>query len=264
MAGLSTQVLGGFKTGMDRSSRRGGKDGAQRLYTLQNAYLNERGEAVPRPGLQHVASVAHSAGLYGWQGQLHVFHADNDYTDPGNVLVAAHKLPYPLPNAPTDDHLAEVHFVGVILGELYVAGEFADGTVRHFWLQDPPAWQPNHVYMLGELVQPTTPNGYYYQAPLSVAVPAWQAGTVYNVGDKVQPSTPNGYTYTVVEVTGDSPTSGTDEPTWPTAPGAQVFEGTDSTDVPSTATNPTGSSSGGNTTIGSLIKDRYNLPGSDA
>lgn len=98
--GLSTQVLGQFKTGMDRSTRRGGKDGAKRLWTLQNAYLNERGDAVPRPGLQHVANVAHSAGLYGWKGQLHVFHGEDDFVDPGNPLVAAHLLRYPAMEPP--------------------------------------------------------------------------------------------------------------------------------------------------------------------
>lgn len=95
MPRMNTQILGGFNTGMDRSSRRGGKDGAQRLWLLQNAYLNERGEAVPRPGLQHVANVANSRGLYGWQGQLHVFHGESDYVDPGNPLVAAHWVRYP-------------------------------------------------------------------------------------------------------------------------------------------------------------------------
>lgn len=99
--GISTQVLGGFKTGMDRQTKRGGKDGAQRLYTLENAYLNERGDAVPRPGLQHVANVAHSTGLYGWQGQLHVFHGEADYVDPGNPLVAGHWVRYPL-TSPAD------------------------------------------------------------------------------------------------------------------------------------------------------------------
>lgn len=98
--GISTQVLGGFKTGMDRQTKRGGKDGAQRLYTLENAYLNERGDAVPRPGLQHVANVAHSSGLYGWQGQLHVFHGEDDFVDPGNPLVAAHWVRYPYVEQP--------------------------------------------------------------------------------------------------------------------------------------------------------------------
>lgn len=156
-------------------------------------------------------------------------------------------------------HVKTVHFVGVILGQLYVAAEFVEGTVRHFWLQEPAAWQPNHIYALGELVQPTTPNGYYYQAPLATGVPAWEAGTVYGVGDTVSPSTPNGYLYEVVEVTGDTPTSGTAEPVWPTSAGAEVFEGTDNTDIPSTVTPPTG----GTQPIGSVIRDRYNLDPDD-
>ncbi len=94
---LSEQVLGGFKTGMTRSSRRGGKDGAQKLYTLQNGYVNDQGDVVPRPGLRHVASVAHSVGLYGTGGKLHVFYGDtDDFADPGNPLVEGHLLQYPL------------------------------------------------------------------------------------------------------------------------------------------------------------------------
>ncbi len=94
---LSEQVLGGFKTGMTRSSRRGGKDGAQKLYTLQNGYVNDQGDVVPRPGLRPVASVAHSAGLYGASGQLSVFYGDTGgFVDPGNPLVQGHLLIYPL------------------------------------------------------------------------------------------------------------------------------------------------------------------------
>lgn len=153
-------------------------------------------------------------------------------------------------------HVKTVHFVGVILGQIYVAAEFLDGTVRHFWLQNPPAWQPNTIYGLGDLVQPTEPNGYYYQAPTSSPVQSWESGTVYALGDKVQPSTPNGYVYTVVDVTGDAPTSGDIEPTWPAKDGAQVFEGIEQTTVPSDATTPT---TGIGTGIGPIIRDRYNL-----
>lgn len=152
-------------------------------------------------------------------------------------------------------HLRGIHFVGVILGELYVAAEFVDGTLKHYFLQEPDAWQANHVYALGELVQPTVPNGYYYQAPAAVNAPAWASGTVYAVGDTVQPITPNGWTYTVVEVTGDSPTSGEEEPVWPTREGAQVFEGTDSTAVPANSTPP----SGGSQPLNPRLRDRYGL-----
>lgn len=103
---LSEQTLGGFKTGMTRSSRRGGKDGAQKLWTLQNGYVNDQGDVVPRPGLQHVANVEGSAGLYGADGQLHVFYGDTDlFVDPGNPLVTGHLLRYPLDLGGADDPL---------------------------------------------------------------------------------------------------------------------------------------------------------------
>lgn len=154
-------------------------------------------------------------------------------------------------------HLRGIHFVGVILGELYVAAEFVDGTLKHYFLQEPDAWQANHVYTLGELVQPTVPNGYYYQAPTASPAQAWQPGTVYPIGTQVQPTTPNGYVYTVVDVTGTNPTSGTSEPTWPAKEGAQVFEGIEETSVPSDSTTPTSPTDG----IGSGIRDRYGLTG---
>lgn len=129
--GISTQVLGGFKTGMDRQTKRGGKDGAQRLYTLENAYLNERGDAVPRPGLQHVANVANSSGLYGWQGQLHVFHGESDFVDPGNPLVAAHWVRYPYVEQPLTltGHLSNT-VVGTVVDYQYtIAGGVTPYTV---------------------------------------------------------------------------------------------------------------------------------------
>lgn len=152
-------------------------------------------------------------------------------------------------------HLKTVHFVGVILGQIYVAAEFVDGTTRHFWLQHPPAWQADTIYELGAVVQPSVPNGYYYQAPVSSPAQAWQPGTVYPLGAQVQPTVPDGYVYTVVQVTGTNPTSGTTEPAWPGKDGAQVFEGIEETSVPSAGTTPTG----GTEPINSAIRDRYNL-----
>jgi len=153
--------------------------------------------------------------------------------------------------------LRKIHFVGAILGKIYLAAEFIDGLIRHYWLQDPPVWKPNTIYMLGELVQPTTLDGYYYQAPVSSPIPAWQPNKVYAVGAKVQPTTANGYYYLLVDATGDAPTSGDTEPVWPVQEGAQVFETEDSTDVPSTAT-PT-AASGINAGIGNEIVKRYDL-----
>lgn len=109
---LSEQTLGGFKTGMTRSSRRGGKDGAQKLWTLQNGYVNDQGDVVPRPGLRHVATVTGSQGLYGADGQLHVFYGDTDpWVDPNIPLVEGHLLRYPL------------------VEDFHIEGDLPDGTV---------------------------------------------------------------------------------------------------------------------------------------
>lgn len=152
--------------------------------------------------------------------------------------------------------LKTVWFTGVILGKIYVAVEFINGLIRHYWLQEPPAWKPGTIYPLGALVQPTIANGYYYEAPTSSPIPVWESGKVYAAGAKVQPTTANGFYYLLSDVTGDSPTSGDTEPLWPTTEGAQVFEGTDSTDVPSVATTPSSSPTTG---ISDEIAARYGL-----
>ena len=53
-------------------------------------------------------------------------------------------------------------------------------------------------------------------------VSAWQASTTYATGDIMQPTTPNGYKY---EIQNDGDWGGT-EPTWPTTIGADVVNGT--------------------------------------
>lgn len=417
---LSEQVLGGFKSGMSRSSRRGGKDGAQKLYTLQNGYITDQGDAVPRPGLQHVANVANSAGLYGADSQLHVFHGGaQGFVNPNNSLIQPHILRYPLsqgaatydptitnsrfllvafgdttnysapgfddsswasglmplanqdrPDAPLygfpaavatywpsnqnvwfrgkfnlttasdqtlyiylDDgadvyingvlvfshnhgsgpqyfwtqtilasffvagentiavkarndifgvnnylcfrlepqgsdqidpialNVKKIHFTGLILGKIYVAAEFARGLIRHFWLQEPAPWQPNHIYGLGELVQPSVPDGYYYQANTKGNSPAWAAGQPKSIGDVVQPTTPNGWEYVVTDATGNAVTGDT-EPSWPTSEGATVFEGTDSVTIPSTSGTVTNGSA--DSQVDQSIKDRYDLGGGNS
>lgn len=94
---MADQLLGQFSSGMDRRTRRGGKNGPQQLWSLINGYINAKKDVVPRPGLQHVADVPNSAGLYGFDGQLHIFHSgDEGFIDPVNALIAPHIVRYPL------------------------------------------------------------------------------------------------------------------------------------------------------------------------
>lgn len=157
--------------------------------------------------------------------------------------------------------VTEVNFAGLILGKIYVAATFENGVTRHYWLQEPPTWQPNTIYGLNDIVQPQVPNGFYYRTATKSTAPAWAPEQAKQVGDVVQPTTPNGWEYVVTDVTGSASTGET-EPAWPTAEGAQVFEGTDSTTVPSTS----GSSSTSDqqkAAVSQAIKDRYGL-GDDA
>lgn len=105
---MADQLLGQFSSGMDRRSRRGGKNGPQQLWSLINGYIDAKKQVVPRPGLQHVADVANSSGLYGESGQLHVFYGDPEtFVDPDNPLVEAHLIRYPLNDMQLSGHLAD-------------------------------------------------------------------------------------------------------------------------------------------------------------
>lgn len=153
--------------------------------------------------------------------------------------------------------VVKVHFAGLILGKIYVAAEFNTGLVRHYWLQEPGNWSPDTIYGLGQLVQPSDHDGYYYQANTAGKSPAWAAGQPKIVGDVVQPTTPNGWEYVATDVTGNAVT-GTTEPAWPTSEGATVFEGTDSITIPSGSGTATGA---GTDQVDQSIKDRYDLNG---
>lgn len=150
--------------------------------------------------------------------------------------------------------IKSVPFVGAILGKLYLAVVFIEGTIRQYWLQEPATWKPDTVYQPGQLVQPSVPDGYYYAAETPAPAQIWQPNTKYNIGDKVQPTTPNGYYYEVTDATGDA-MSGATEPVWPTVEGSVTFESDDASTVPSaTPTAPTA-----NTQVDPAIQQRYDL-----
>ena len=100
---------------------------------------------------------------------------------------------------------------------------------------NPPVWQSNHRYEVGDIVTPTKPNGRQYRVtsagtsdslepswPIKGTVtngkvefevydPVWQSNHRYEVGDSVTPTKPNGRHYRVT----NAGTSDSLEPSWP-------------------------------------------------
>lgn len=250
------QILGRLQRGIDRTRVRGDAT-VSALYELTNAYVTTSGRVKKRPGfaLQTADDVlaldANTRGLFSAGGKLYTFFSVDSVVELAGV--SHYRLTPPTPNAggeaPT---LVAVHFAGLYLGKLYVVAEFSDGNIYDYWLQLDGTWQPDHVYLEGTVVEPTTPNGSAYRATGDDHPPAWQPEQQYAVGDEVQPTVYNGYKYRLTEVAGDNPASGATEPSWPTTEGAQVTEDVDSTPASNPSAPDPGNGTGG----------RYgNLPG---
>lgn len=226
------------------------------LYDLLNGYLYNGQRYVSRPGSVAVYSLpaGDTKGHCIFNGQ-HVVFATTPQTVPSGVLCEV--IVHPTSAGET---LSVIHFAGPFLGYLFVVAEFGNGDVFYYWLQRQDTWQADTVYRLGDLVEPSTPNGYAYQAlRLNDPNPLWAANAQRQIGNTVEPTVADGYYYTVVDTDGANPRSGATEPTWNAADGAYTFEDADYVTPPSTTT-PTGPTVPGNTPGGN-IGDRYNNPG---
>jgi hypothetical protein len=250
-----------LKGGINRLRTKGGAR-ADNLYDLLNGYINEAGKPVSRPGTRRTATLdQQTKGLCAFDGSLQVFSHQQVVVPAGftlNILVHPDSL-----EDGVDYTLTKIHFAQPIMGALYVVAEFSDGDVYHYWLQPGVAWTAETIYDIGDLVHPTTPNGYVYRAErLTAANPAWAAGvprydgtTMYDVS-VIEPTVYNGFYYVCVLAQGENPRSGEIEPTWPTEEGATVTESADNSDEPAAndgiAENPDPS-----TTPTTETRDRY-------
>lgn len=238
--------LDALKSGINRLRTKGGADPSS-LFDLVNGYVTIDGSSQSRPGTQRKSVLpANTKGMMAFAGKLWVFsHAAA--TDPDSLV---HVAVLSNPNDP-DQPIFEIHFAAPFMGYPYVAAEFNNGDVFHYWLQSSGSWAASTMYQRDAIVEPTTPNGLAYKATGGTNATAWQPSTKYAVGDVVQPTVYNGWQYTVIEADGDNPTSSATEPTWLTTEGAQIIEDVDNTPQPQA---PTGGSTPGG--------DRYsNLPG---
>ena len=219
---MSTVTLNATKGGINRLRTKGGAS-PNHLYELLNGYVDSEGRPTSRPGSrEHGRGLAGTKGLCAFNGAFVVFAVTPVVVPAGySCEVIAH--PFDL-----DQPLKEIHFAGPYLGYLYVVAEFGNGDVFHYWLQKRSAWKAETGYLLGEIVEPTVRNGFAYRARrISPPAAVWAPNVPRAVGDKVEPTVANGFVYTVVDVQGASPKSGANEPKWPAANGATIFEDTE-------------------------------------
>lgn len=250
---MRREALTTVKGGLNRLRTKGAalKDS---LYDLLNGYVTAARTVRVRPGtfLDETLTTG-TKGLTAFEGLLHVF---------GTTLISV-PAGYNLNviKSPTNETLAltKIHFAEPFLGALYVAAEFSDGGVFHYWLQPTSTWAASTEYDLFELVEPTVPDGFSYQANrLGAPFPAWTPNAPRTIGDIIEPTVYSGYFFTVDNVFGTSPRSGDIEPIWPTNAGAIIIEDTDDTSNAPSATPPSAPS------IPDLpddINERYDIHG---
>lgn len=251
---MSRQNLTATKGGINRL-RVKGSPSPDTLFDALNCYIDAAGDPVSRPGTtQHYALANDNAkGLATHDNGLVTFsHVVEDTPQPGlsvAVLVNPNDAAQPL---------KEIHFAADYMGFLYVAAEFQNGETFHYWLQRTSVWQPDTVYFIGDVVEPTTPTGLAYRANrIGEPGTAWAPNVERAIGDEVEPTEYNGYRYEVIEVYGATPRSGTTEPVWPESVGGVVTEDTDgATPPPGTGGSPTDPSA----QLPKDIKDRYSNP----
>lgn len=245
-------VLTAIKGGIDRQ-RVQGSPSPDVLYEFENGYRDPSGVLRARPGSvsTHDLPAGQTKGLVAFRGGFVVFsHAPQTVPHGVTCEVLVHPTDSQLP-------LTRIHFAAPILQYLYVAAEFAGGDVFHYWLQHADPWEANHGYCLGNLAEPTVPNGLVYIAErVGDPNPLWTAGAQRAVGDRVEPTTADCNYYEVIDTIGDDPRSGALEPTWQTDDGALTYEDT-STGIPVTPPT-TGPSTG---TPNPDPTDRYGNPG---
>jgi len=234
------------KGGINRLRDKGGAS-KDSLYDLVNGYVTQTNSIKPRPGTRRAYSLpAGTKGMCAFHEKLHVF--SSDVVTSSDAMVVIDVLRHPdSPLLP----LLEIHFAAPFLGYLYVVAEWLNGDVYHYWLQENGAWQANHVYLEGEVIQPTIPNGYAYEATrLNPAAGVWKALEPRAVGDIVEPTVGNGYQYEVIDTVGLNPASGTTEPAWVASDGSIVYE--DASGGAGTTTPTTGTP-----TVPPGVSDRY-------
>lgn len=157
------------------------------LRILQNAYITTGKTVKKRPCLMAVATLeAGTVGLKSFKGQLQTFYGQGTTITHANTLFKANRVP----KWDTGADPIRIHYADQYNAILYVVAEFAGPIYRHYYLDDPGAWQAVHAYATGAFVRPTVVNGFRFKV-----------------------------------TAGGGGNSGAGEPVWPTTVGGTVVDG---------------------------------------
>lgn len=205
--------------GINRLRTKGGASDSA-LYDLVNGWVSAKGTINCRDGTRKKLQFPPGTiGAFGHQGVIHTFSAHAVANSDARIAVDI--LWHPTGGAAA---LSKIHNVFPVLGRLYVVAEFADGVVKHYWIDLPAAWTANAVLAYGVRVSPTAGKGLYYRATNASTAPAWTPSTTTALNKVVQPTVVNGFTYIAIDVQGNPVRTSNTEPTWPTTDGATVTE----------------------------------------
>lgn len=209
-------TLNATKAGMTRLRIKGGAS-PETLFDLTNGFVNASKCPQQRPGLTWLFNFANPSlgkdgnagitkGTVSFKGIVYTFSHTPLTSGSANFVILTLRHP-----TNTGVALKTIHFAQPFMGFMYVVAEYLDGFIGHFWLQNPAAWKANTQYMDNDMVQPTTPNGYYYQAARTINPPTWTPLFQYRAdnvnadlrnADRVQPNTYNGSYFIVKNVFG--------------------------------------------------------------
>lgn len=219
-----------LKQGIQRIREKGGADPAT-LYDLRNGFVQADGSIASRPGSAHAALLpADTHGLLAIDGAFVVFSHQ-----PKTGLPTGYRCEVLIHPSGASIGIKRVWFAAGMLGYPYVAAEFTDGVVAHYWLRytgvDAKTWKANNPYPKGFILSPG--NGYAYVASrLAADFPVWEPNTTRAVNDVREPTVRGDLKLTVTAVAGATPRSGEYEPAWELKDGGVTIEWADTAPVP--------------------------------
>lgn len=185
---MPTITFDNFAAGLDVRKGASVSD-ANRLRVMDNCYVTTGKTIRKRPGLSLVTTLeAGTTGLRSGNGKLNTFYGSGSISHTDSRFVA-NKISHP--DLPAQA-VTKIHYAETFNGFLYVVAQYANGDIRHHYL-DPSsaltAWAGTEALALNAVRRPTVDNGLRYQVTT--------AGTTDAA-----------------------------EPTWPTTVGATVTDGT--------------------------------------